>query len=418
MVLSDELISQLVKVTDDRPVDKGGAVVYGTIRNDGGRNYVQIDGSDSFAPVETTVEIAPGDRVSVSIRNHTATVTGNISDPAIGTKTADGLRSSIEQTAASIRMELSDEVNKLDSSLTLTAQEIRSELSDGLNGIDSKVTQNASSISTLIQKDEEFSKFQQTVEGFSFMGKGGSVKINGGDIVLTGCIKFEDLNSEVTDAMDSTAETANNALDTANDADRQALSALAAAHSANKNATDAMDKANAASIEAAGALSAAEVAGRDAGNALVKADSAQEAADAAYELAQSPNLPSYLKSTYIDETTVMSPTLIGGQFYAVDENSFAEMNGDGLYVYCEDMTNPKIKLTYTESMVQMILGAGQNNDTSYLNRFFIQKGTDRVGLYYYDRSGNLSGFTFGENSTITVHGSGIGTSTTVTAVWG
>ena len=232
MQLPDDLITQLVKATNDRQKDKGGNVIYGTIRDDGTRKYIQIDGSSEYTPVETTVEIAAGDRVSASIKNHTAMVTGNISDPAIGTKTADGLRSSITQTAAQIRMELSDEVNKLNSSFELTASEIRAELSNEVEGLKSSITQNAGNITTMVSKQEEFSKFQQTVEGFSFMGNGGSVKISGGDINLTGCITFNELSNDVTNKMDSTENTANSALNIANSASTTASSAYTRAGTA------------------------------------------------------------------------------------------------------------------------------------------------------------------------------------------
>jgi hypothetical protein len=94
----------------------------------------------------------------VNVRDHIATVTGNLSDPAIGTKTANGFKSSIEQQADSIRM--------------------------------------------IVEDQESFSEFRQTVEGFSFMGVGGKVQISGGDINLTGCIKFTDLNTDVTEKLD------------------------------------------------------------------------------------------------------------------------------------------------------------------------------------------------------------------------
>ena len=92
-------------------------------------------------------------------------------------------------------------------------------------------------------------------------------------------------------------------------------------------------------------------------------------------------------------------------------------------MYTNGHTNPKVRLTYSSSdatnpQVELILGAGNDNDSSYTNRFFIQKGRDRTGLYYYDSKGKMSGLTFMANSKIEVHGTGIGTSTTVTAVWG
>lgn len=82
MDLSSDLVSQFVKVTNDRNTQKKETIVYGTITSDGERLYVQLDGSELSTPIETTVEVKSGDRVRVSIKNHIATVIGNIDDPS------------------------------------------------------------------------------------------------------------------------------------------------------------------------------------------------------------------------------------------------------------------------------------------------------------------------------------------------
>lgn len=84
MALSNDLISQFVKTTrDDKKVSKE-TTVYGTIRTSDGRQYVQLDGSELYTPVSTTANVQDGERVTVMIKDHTATVTGNISSPAVG----------------------------------------------------------------------------------------------------------------------------------------------------------------------------------------------------------------------------------------------------------------------------------------------------------------------------------------------
>lgn len=82
MGLSSDLISQFVKVTNDQTETKTEETVYGTIVEYGDKNYVQIDGSELLTPISTTTNVKPGERVTVMIKNHTATVTGNISSPA------------------------------------------------------------------------------------------------------------------------------------------------------------------------------------------------------------------------------------------------------------------------------------------------------------------------------------------------
>lgn len=68
------------------------STVYGTVVVDSkGNKYVKLDGSDQLTPLSdderpvadsTTANANEGERVSVLIKNHTATVTGNVSSPA------------------------------------------------------------------------------------------------------------------------------------------------------------------------------------------------------------------------------------------------------------------------------------------------------------------------------------------------
>lgn len=84
MGLSEELISQFVQVTNDTKQKKNNSesTVYGQIVEYEGNKYVRIDGSELLTPVSATASSVDGDRVTVLIKNHTATVTGNISSPS------------------------------------------------------------------------------------------------------------------------------------------------------------------------------------------------------------------------------------------------------------------------------------------------------------------------------------------------
>lgn len=85
MVLSDELVALFVKATNDSTNTSTEATVYGTVRNHNDAMYVQIDGSDQLTPISTTTNVADGERVTVLIKNHTATIMGNISSPSART---------------------------------------------------------------------------------------------------------------------------------------------------------------------------------------------------------------------------------------------------------------------------------------------------------------------------------------------
>lgn len=85
MSLSSDLISQFVKVMKTEKKADKETTVYGKTVEYNGSTYVQLDGSDLLTPVSTTADTKPGERVSVLIKNHTATVTGNVTSPAART---------------------------------------------------------------------------------------------------------------------------------------------------------------------------------------------------------------------------------------------------------------------------------------------------------------------------------------------
>lgn len=85
MALSNDLIAQFVKVTKDDNQSEKESTVYGTTVEYNGSTYVKLDGSDLLTPISTTTDTRPGERVIVTIKNHTATVTGNITSPSART---------------------------------------------------------------------------------------------------------------------------------------------------------------------------------------------------------------------------------------------------------------------------------------------------------------------------------------------
>ena len=85
MPLSSELISEFVKVTKDEAPKNKESTVYGTTVEYEGTIYVKLDGSDRLTPFSTTTDVKADERVMVMIKNHTATITGNISSPSART---------------------------------------------------------------------------------------------------------------------------------------------------------------------------------------------------------------------------------------------------------------------------------------------------------------------------------------------
>ena len=511
MGLSSELASQFAKVTNDSSRNTNGTKLYGTITMLGEVPHVKLDGTEELTPISRTVEVAEGDRVEVMIANHSATVTGNLTDPSIGVVRAGNLESKITQTAEQIQLQVSDLEKNLDSKITQTATEIRSEVSDldgrfsenittvengiredltnslasmsetltqvetsirddlgaeisglgedlsgleestnssistinasietltfNVSNLDSKITQTAAEIrsevsaevtdlnativdtengirdtisaevanldskitqtATSIQTDvsakfktvdgeiEKFSTFKQTVEGFSFMGTGGTVKINGGDINLTGAISFSDLSDATTK--------------------QQEIDSIAAT-------------ANTASTNASTALTNASNAWNRAGTALNKANEA-------YGVATSITIPDYIKGTYIDSTTIKSPNIEGNNIKVY--GTFQTIGHDGAtQVTTGYMGAAMGQDAYKNDTIGVALSNSWNSSNGTIGTNYVivtnagarmQSGNNRIivtdeGIYINTASPYKAYYNGNEI--------GRGSATTVTAVWG
>ena len=97
MGLSNDLISQFVKVTKDNTKQKSESTVYGETVYYKGETYVKLDGSELLTPVKSTTDTIPGDRVAVMIKDHTATITGNLSSPSARKSQVDGIGNKISE---------------------------------------------------------------------------------------------------------------------------------------------------------------------------------------------------------------------------------------------------------------------------------------------------------------------------------
>ena len=97
MGLSHDLISQFVKVTNDRQTVKKETIAYGTAVELDGKKYVRLDGSDMLTPVSSTADAEANERVTVLIKDHTATITGNASSPAARKQSVDDVADQITE---------------------------------------------------------------------------------------------------------------------------------------------------------------------------------------------------------------------------------------------------------------------------------------------------------------------------------
>lgn len=100
----------------------------------------------------------------------------------------------------------------------------------------------------------------------------------------------------------------------------------AAVSNQNLNYNPAYSLAQTANSQANKALS-------DAADAYDAADAAYARANQAYRLANSIEMPSYIRSTYIDSTTIRSPVIEGGEFYGGEFNVIAGGNSGSFNLY-------------------------------------------------------------------------------------
>ena len=347
MSLSSELISQFAKITnDEKPKKSEEVTLYGEVVELEEMICVRFDGAEELTPVTTIVEkddtgeivnykygaasVKSGDRVSVSLKNHSATITGNLSDPPAGraefvvgldtivAKIGDDVQLKLDGVEKSITAqventnvridnmgvtisnnytELSNAISSGDSELSEAINALNSSLSqdisDAVTTINGKIDVNTNDISTVVNN------LTALKEGF----KNGTTVISGGCITtgmidakylnLVGAITFVDLNAETQSKITGAESTANSALSTANGAASTANSALSTANSAASDATDAYDRAT-----------------------------------SAQSIAKSIANGSYLKGTFINGTTISSPEIEGNNIKVY--GTFQTIGNDGV----------------------------------------------------------------------------------------
>lgn len=171
MKLSDNVISEFVKMTNDTPsTNTNQSKIYGTaiIYND--EQYVQLDGSDLLTPADNTVHIKNGERVTVSIQNHVATIDGNISDIAASNQhlvSVDNDLVNFKITTEGMFLEVRDEFNTKLTDFRVTVDgmflEVRNETEQKFS--DFRVTVDGMFLSVRNDMDQKFSDFRVTVDG-------------------------------------------------------------------------------------------------------------------------------------------------------------------------------------------------------------------------------------------------------------
>lgn len=120
-------------------------------------------------------------------------------------------------------------------------------------------------------------------------------------------------------------------------------------------------------------------------DAYWEAETAYDRANDAYKLANSIELPRYIKSTYIDSTTIRAPVIEGGEFYGSEFNVIAGGDYGSFNLY-----GP-----YGNSRYHMFTIEYYESDAPYINIYspcggYITIG-DRYGVVYFNGAVDFSG---------------------------
>ena len=442
MALSSELISQFAKITnDEKPKKSEEATLYGEVVELEEMICVRFDGAEELTPVTTIVEkddtgeivnykygaasVKSGDRVSVSLKNHSATITGNLSDPPAGraefvvgldtivAKIGDDVQLKLDGVEKSITAQVENTNVRIDSmgvtisnnytELSNAISSGDSELSEAINALNSSLSQDISDAVTAINGkiDVNTNDISTVVNNLTALKEGfknGTTVISGGCITtgmidakylnLVGAITFVDLNAETQSKITDAESMANSALSTANGAASTASSALSAANSAASDASDAYD-----------------------------------AASSAQSVARSIANGSYLKGTFINGKKISSPEIEGnnikvyGTFQTIGNDEVGQMVTG--YMGAAQGLDESGNVTYGVAIAR----SWNSTDYNVSNSYVIVTNAG-VRLQFADNSLVVStkGIWLSTSGTAKAYYNdveiGSGSSTTVTAVWG
>ena len=111
MGISHDIISEFVKITNDKKEKPKEETVYATIVQASDGKYVKIDGSDLITPTETTTDIEEGERVTVLIKDHSAIITGNITSPSASANRVNGIVDIVNEKLGVFEIIVADKID-------------------------------------------------------------------------------------------------------------------------------------------------------------------------------------------------------------------------------------------------------------------------------------------------------------------
>lgn len=161
MALSDKLVSRFAKAMNkQKPL--GNERVCGTIVVQGDTKYVRLDGSELLTPIATLTSMKDGDRVYVEIKNHTATVVGNITSPSANQDDVTDINNKINQQNNDIT-QINNDITQINNDITQIGDTVNSQ-GNTIERLDSEITTINSELTTVNSKVETIESDISTVE--------------------------------------------------------------------------------------------------------------------------------------------------------------------------------------------------------------------------------------------------------------
>ena len=198
MALSKDVMSQFAKAMVPKQESKE-ATLNATYKKIDGKEYVQLDGSDILTPVTSSVVAETDDRVKVIIKDHAATVIGNITSPSARNKDLNTLKDEVDENGNTIK--------RMD---TVIQQQQTS-----INQIDTKINQHDVLIN---QHDTVINQHGDTISSINntLILQGNAIEANNNSIIAQGN-QIESINNTVKEQGNSIVSINNTIVQQGND---------------------------------------------------------------------------------------------------------------------------------------------------------------------------------------------------------
>ena len=148
MALSKDVIKQFTKIVNDsNKKEVQEKTVNATYKKIDNVEYIQIDGSDILTPVTSTVQADDGDRVKVLIKNHSAIITGNITNPSASSTSVNNIKDKVDENGNTIK-QINNSIEQQNNSII--------QIDNSIKQVENKILQYDNDINQQNNKIEQF----------------------------------------------------------------------------------------------------------------------------------------------------------------------------------------------------------------------------------------------------------------------